>query len=70
MVKLTLRNQEFEVKPNQTLLQALKSLNLQPEAHLAVLNGELITEDQVLREGQTVKLVAVISGGGSRREMP
>ena len=64
MVKLILRGKEYEIKPNQTLLQALKSLNLQPEAYLAVLNGELITEDQVLREGQMVSLVAVISGGG------
>jgi sulfur carrier protein ThiS len=64
MVKLTLRGKEYEVRPNQTLKQALKSLGLQPEAYLAVLSGEMITDDRVLREGQEVKLVAVISGGG------
>ena len=63
MVKLTLRDKEFEAKPNQTLKQTLLKLSLQPEAYLAVLNGELITEDHVLREGMTIKLVAVISGG-------
>jgi sulfur carrier protein ThiS len=63
MVKFTLRGEELETRPNQTLNQSLKSLNLQPEAYLAVLNGELITGDQVLRAGQTVKLVAVVSGG-------
>ena len=63
MVKLTLRDKEYEARPNQTLKQTLKSLGLQPEAYLAVLNGELITEDHVLREGMQIKLVAVISGG-------
>ncbi len=63
MVKLTLRDKEYEVRPNQTLKLTLKFLDLQPEAYLAVLNGELITEDHVLREGMVIKLVAVISGG-------
>ncbi len=63
LVKITLRNQEFEVKANQTVGRALKSLGLQPEAYLAVRDGELITEDIVLREGQQIKLVAVVSGG-------
>ena len=63
MVKLTLRDKEYEVRPNQTLKNTLKSLGLQPEAYLAVLDGELITEDRVLREGMVIKLVAVISGG-------
>ncbi|HEY3345910.1 MAG TPA: MoaD/ThiS family protein [Anaerolineaceae bacterium] len=63
MVKFILRGQEYETRPNQTLNQSLKSLNMQPEAYLAVLDGELITGDQVLRTGQTVKLVAVVSGG-------
>jgi sulfur carrier protein ThiS len=63
MVKFILRGQEYETRPNQTLNQSLKSLNMQPEAYLAVFDGELITGDQVLRTGQTVKLVAVVSGG-------
>ncbi len=63
MVKFFLRSQELEAKPNQTLNQALKSLGLQPEAYLAVLEGELITGDHVVRAGQVIKLVAVVSGG-------
>jgi sulfur carrier protein ThiS len=65
MVKFILRGEELETRPNQTLNQSLKSLNLQPPAYLAVLEGELITGDQVLRAGQTVKLVAVVSGGSA-----
>jgi sulfur carrier protein ThiS len=62
-VKIILRNKEYEVKPNQTVAQVMKSLGLHPEAYLAVCDGELITEDIQLREGQQVKLVAVVSGG-------
>ncbi|MCL4562650.1 MAG: MoaD/ThiS family protein [Chloroflexi bacterium] len=62
-VKITLREQEFEARPGQTVRQALETLQLPPESFLAVREGELITEDEVLREGQTIKLVAVISGG-------
>ncbi len=65
MVTLTLRDNEYEARPNQTLKQTLKALGLQPEAYLAVLEGELITEDRVLREGMRIKLVSVISGGAS-----
>jgi sulfur carrier protein ThiS len=62
-VKIVLRQQEFEVGPGQTVRQAMLSLQLPPEAYLAVRAGELITEDEILREGETIKLVAVISGG-------
>lgn len=62
-VIISLRNQKFEVRANQTVGRALISLGLQPEAYLAVRDGELITEDIVLREGQQIKLVAVVSGG-------
>ncbi len=64
-VKITLRNQEYEVRPGQTVRQAVESLGLQPEAYLAVRAGELITEDEVLREGDALKLVAVVSGGAA-----
>ena len=34
-----------------------------PEAVIATRNGEMITEDEILKNGDVVKLVAVISGG-------
>jgi sulfur carrier protein len=63
LVKVTLRNKEYEVTPNQTVQNALESLGLQPEAYLVVKDGELLTEDIVVREGDVLKLVAVVSGG-------
>lgn len=62
-VKLILRKQEYEVKAGITLRNALLEHGIQPEAVLAVHAGALITEDEVLREGETIKLVSVISGG-------
>ena len=61
--KLVLRDKEYEVKPGMTLLDALKKSNIAPESVIATRNGEMITDDEVLRNGDVVKLIAVISGG-------
>ena len=61
--KLILRDKEYEVKPGMTLLDALKKSNIVPESVIATRNGEMITDDEVLRNGDVVKLIAVISGG-------
>ncbi len=62
-VKLILRKQEFEVRPGMTLLSALKKCNILPESVLATREGEMIEEDEILKDGDIIKLVAVISGG-------
>lgn len=62
-VKLVLRDQEFEVKPGMTLRHALQKIDVQPESVLATRQGEMITEDEIVREGDEIKLIAVISGG-------
>ena len=61
--KLVLRDKEYEVKPGMTLLDALKKSNIVPDSVIATRNGEMITDDEVLRNGDVVKLIAVISGG-------
>jgi sulfur carrier protein ThiS len=63
MVKLILRKQEYEVRPGMALIDALKKTNILPESVIATRNGEMITEDEILKDGDVVKLVAVISGG-------
>ena len=62
-VKLVYRGKEHELAPGSTLRDAVRKIGLQPEAVLGVVEGKLITDDTVLREGMQVKLVAVISGG-------
>lgn len=63
MVKILLRGREFPIDVELTLAQAYKRLGLQPESHLAVREGEIITEDRVLKHGDVIKIVPVISGG-------
>jgi sulfur carrier protein len=58
-----LRNKEYEVKPGMTLLSALQKIDVVPESVIATREGEMILEDEILRDGDEVKLIAVISGG-------
>jgi len=63
MVRLVLRDRLVEVKAGMTLLAALEKADILPESVLATRNGELILEDEILRDGDEVRLVSVISGG-------
>jgi len=67
-VKLILRNKEYEVKPGMTLLDSLKKINVLSESVIATREGEMLLDDEILRDGDVVKLIAVISGGGCRCE--
>jgi sulfur carrier protein ThiS len=63
MVKVILRNREWELRPGMTVRSAILKLGLDPEAVLAVRDGQLINEATLTKDGDTIKLVAVISGG-------
>ncbi len=63
VVKLILRDRVYEVRPGMSLLDALRKINIVPESVIAVRDGEMITDDEILRPGDEIKLVAVISGG-------
>ena len=64
-VKLILRDKEYEVKPGMTLLDSLKKINVLSESVIATREGEMILDDEILRDGDVVKLIAVISGGAT-----
>jgi sulfur carrier protein ThiS len=63
MVKLIIRDKEYEVRPGMTLMDALKKNNILPEGVLCTRAGELIAEDEIIKDGDVIKLIAVISGG-------
>jgi sulfur carrier protein ThiS len=63
-VKLILRGKEYEVKAGMTLRHSLLKIEVNPVSVLATRQGELITEEEILQEGDVIKLVAVVSGGG------
>jgi len=60
---IILRDKKYEVKAGSTLFAALNKLEILPESVICMCDGKLITEDTILRDGETIKLVSVISGG-------
>lgn len=63
-IKLVLRKQEFQLEGKSIQVKdAFQRLQLSPEAHLLVRNGELLNENDWLKDGDEIKIVAVISGG-------
>ncbi len=63
MVELEFRSKKFQVKDNIAARDALKKVGIEPEGVLVVVNGKLSTDDVILKDGDKVKLVAVVSGG-------
>ena len=57
------RNKEWRLDREITVIQMLKYIKVLPESVLVVRNGQLIPEDQKLRLGDEVKIIAVVSGG-------
>ena len=63
MVTVVYRDKTWQAKAGSTVRHLIESARLNPEAILAVRDGQLINEATLTREGDTIKLVAVISGG-------
>jgi sulfur carrier protein len=61
---LKLRDKSFEVPAGMTVRDALIRLAIEPESVLPTREAQLITDDELLKEGEVIRLVAVISGGG------
>ena len=64
-ITFILRKQEISLEVENTMMvkDALRQLGYSTETHLVVKDGELLNENEPLRDGDRVKLVAVISGG-------
>ncbi len=62
-VKLVYRDKHWELSAGITVRDAILKCGLNPEQVLAVRSGKLIHEATILRDGDEIKLVAVISGG-------
>ena len=63
MVKIIIRGHVKEIRSGMTLFSSLLKLDILPETVIATRNGEMITEDEILGEGETIGLIEVISGG-------
>lgn len=63
-IRLMLRKKEYTLEEKSIQVkEALELLQLSPEAHLLVRAGELLNENDYLKDGDEIKIVAVISGG-------
>jgi sulfur carrier protein ThiS len=62
-VTLRLRDKEYEVRAGMTVRDALVQIGIEPESVIPTRQGELITDDEILVDGERIRLVAVISGG-------
>lgn len=60
---IILRDKTYQVKAGMTLRHALTKIGVDRQSVLATRSGELITDDEILKPGETIKLIAVISGG-------
>ena len=63
---LKLRKQEYEVRSGMTVRDAILKLDIEPEVVIPTRDGELITDDEIIRDGETIRLVPLISGGISK----
>lgn len=61
--KIILRNKVYDIRYGMTIRSALLKLDIQPESVLPTREGELISEEEIINDGDVIKLVSVISGG-------
>jgi sulfur carrier protein len=68
-VKVILRNprREVDVAGNRRVKDILRELDIIPETVLVICGDHLVTADQVVREGDTIELRPVMSGGRGAR---
>ncbi len=62
-MQITFRDKKWELKGDITARDAIKKIGLDPEGVLILVNDKLSTDDVILKQEDTVKLVAVVSGG-------
>lgn len=63
MVRVIYRDRTWEVKPGSTVRHIIQQADLNPESILALRSGKLINEATLTQDGDTIKLVSVVSGG-------
>ena len=63
MVKVIFRDKTWEVKAGSTVRHVITKAGLNPESILALRDGKLINEATLTKDGDNIKLIAVVSGG-------
>ncbi len=63
MVKVVFRDKSWEVRPGSTIRHIIEEADLNPESVLALRDGKLVNDATLTEDGDTIKLVTVVSGG-------
>lgn len=63
---LILRKKTYTVQSGISIRQALMQTGIDPLSVLPTREGKLVSEDELLKDGDEIKLVVVISGGAWR----
>jgi sulfur carrier protein ThiS len=63
MVIVVYRNKIWEVAAGSTIRHIVEKAGINPESVLALRDGKLINDATLTKEGDTIRLIAVISGG-------
>jgi len=63
MIKVTYRDNHWEVPGHRTVRDVILAVGLNPATVLAVRRGKLVLDSELLDEEEEIKLIAVISGG-------
>jgi sulfur carrier protein ThiS len=62
-ITLTLRDKVFTLDRKMSVKKALHEIGLSPESHLVLKDGDLLQDDQILKDGDVITIIPVISGG-------
>jgi sulfur carrier protein len=54
---------EKQMEGRRHVAALLRELGFNPESHLVIRNGQLLTRDDMVREDDTVEILSTISGG-------
>lgn len=57
------RDRQLEVQEGTTVGDAVRMMGLSLEGVITRVGGGLVTEDYVLRDGETLEIISAISGG-------
>jgi sulfur carrier protein ThiS len=63
MIKVTYRDQTWEVSGPIVVRDLIERVGLTPATVLAVRHGHLVLDSEVLGDEDAIKLIAVITGG-------
>jgi sulfur carrier protein len=61
--EMILRDKTYPIPSGMTIRHALEKIGVNPDTVLPTRDGELLTDDELVREGDRIRLIAVISGG-------